>query len=720
MTVSTSANRADYTGNGATTAFPVPFYFPDPTNLQVLSTVILTGVSTVLVLNSDYTVAGAGVSSGGTVTTAVAPASTVKLSILLNLAYVQNTHYVPNDPFPAASHEAALDYLTLLAKQTAEVASRSLQVPPGESGTTVVLPAVPLRANNLLSFDTNGNAIAVAPASGTAAALAVTLASTAGPGNVGWAPTQNYAVATLGWHTQPYISVCDFMTQAEATDWLTGNPSLDHTAACNRATLATLAFTGNVDAPKRKIHMPGGNWNIAGPVYVRKGQQLEGAGTGATRITQSPAAITSIFKMGYGLISGVETADPGGLAPEIAHLHIASSSSTAPAIDTGGVAGFRLMDLFLTNVGTGIGVTGGDGVIDGCIFDQGLIGISVGVSQNVVVSNCIFYLLNYQLRVANGSCDLQVNDCHFEYMQYAGVFFDDSATIKNTSVSGCQFISNAQYGTYLGQVHTRATSVDATFTDCKFRNMWGFAFTHGSGIGSDFTFSNCVFDGNKTVAAYTQSTNAGAVSTQNETVRLFNCQYKNLPQGAVASGGTFAGLVEVVGGTYSGLGTATAVVLSNSAAGHAVSLRSIRGDNVTPLVNAQGAHPVELKNNVDWLGAAAVASSRTYYKVPFTGDPTLALVTVQANTNVAGNAAYRKNSRYIVTKSTDNSSGVVDQVTKTQLSQDGAGFAPVIDFQAELTSVGGGTSGTHSTTGGYLCLSVPSAYGNVAMHVDFD
>lgn len=583
-------------------------------------------------------------------------------------------------------------------------------------GTTLTFTAAPATGtNNVLARYMQGLPQAYNPD------LASTTDPTKGAGMIGFNPALNYAVGTLGWHTQPYISVTDYMTQAELTDWQTGNPVLDHTAACNRATMATLAFTGNADAPKRRIFMPAGNWNIAGPVYVRKGQQFEGAGMGATRISQNPSATTSIFKMGMGLISGVETPDPGGLAPQIANLHINSASSTAAAIHTGGVAGFRISNLFLTNVGIGIFVTGGDGIIDGCIVDQGLNGIVVGASQNVVISNCLFYLLNYQLTVGDGSCDLQINNCHFEYMQYAGVLFADSATIKNTSISACQFISNSQYATFLGYIHTRATAVDTSINDCKFRNMWGFAISHGTGIGGDFTISNSVFDGNKTVSAYSQSTNAGGVQSINETTRLFNCQFKNLPQGAVVSSGAFAGAVEIVGGSYSGLGTATAVTLSNTAAGHVVSIRGMRGDNVTPLVNAQGSHQVSLKNNVDWLGAAAVASGRTYYKVPFTGnDPLLASVSVQANTNPGGNAAYRKNSRYAVTKSIDFNSGVVDNAAKTQISQDGANFAPVIDFQIDFTSVGGGTQQAHSGTGGYLVLSVPSSYTAVKMSVDFD
>lgn len=516
------------------------------------------------------------------------------------------------------------------------------------------------------------------------------------------------------------VHAVDYMTPTELADFRTGSPTLDHTAAINRATQATLLATTNADMPMRRVILAGGNWNIAGPVFVRKGQHLQGAGMGATRITQSPAATTSIFKLGHGLIGGADTVDPGGLPAQISQLHVNSSSSTAPAIDTGNTPGFRLSNLFLTNVGIGISVTGSDGIIDACFFDQGLVGIAMGVSQNVIVSNCLFYLLNFQLQVGNGACDLQVNNCHFEYMQYSGVHFYDGATVKNASFSGCQFLSNAQYGTFLGHVYTRATSVQATFSDCTFRNMWGFAFGHGTGIGNDFTFTDCVFDGTKTVAAYTQSTNAGGISTLNESVRIIDCQFRNLPQGAVVSGGTFAGLVEMVGGSYAAISTATAVVLSNSAAGHQVSLRSVRGDAVTPLVNAQGVHPVQLKNNVNWMGAAATASSRIYYRIPYTSEPLQALVTVQASTNVAGNPLYRKNARYVVTKSTDFSSQVVDQAAKFLQSQDAAGFAPVVDLQIDLGAVGGGLSVPRSSVGGYLVLSVPVAYQNVVLRADFD
>lgn len=128
MTVSTTTSRADYTGNGVTTAFAVPFYFLDNSHLIVYRTVISTGVSTTLALGTDYTVSGAGVGAGGTVTLTVAPTALQKISILRNVPLTQLVHYVPNDPFPAATHEQALDQLTMEMQQVQEQLNRSVKV----------------------------------------------------------------------------------------------------------------------------------------------------------------------------------------------------------------------------------------------------------------------------------------------------------------------------------------------------------------------------------------------------------------------------------------------------------------------------------------------------------------------------------------------------------------------------------------------------------------
>lgn len=157
MTVNTTTSRADYTGNGVTTAFTVPFYFLDVTHLTVLRTVIATGVSTTLALNVDYTVTGAGVPAGGTVTCTVAPTATQKISILRNVPFTQLTDYVPNDPFPAESHERALDQLTMLAQQVNENLGRAITLPAATTGVSTGLPSA--QPSQLLGFNGTGSAL---------------------------------------------------------------------------------------------------------------------------------------------------------------------------------------------------------------------------------------------------------------------------------------------------------------------------------------------------------------------------------------------------------------------------------------------------------------------------------------------------------------------------------------------------------------------------------
>ena len=157
MTVSSTTSRADYTGNGSTTAFTVPFYFLDNSHVTVYLTVIATGATTTLVLGTDYTLTGAGVSTGGTVTTTVAPSTSQKLSILRSVPQTQLIHYVPNDPFPAATHEQALDQLTMEVQQVNETLARSIKLSSTNTMTSTefTVPAT-TRANKVLGFDSTG------------------------------------------------------------------------------------------------------------------------------------------------------------------------------------------------------------------------------------------------------------------------------------------------------------------------------------------------------------------------------------------------------------------------------------------------------------------------------------------------------------------------------------------------------------------------------------
>ena len=153
MTVSATTSRADYTGNGATLAFTIPFYFLDNTHVKIIRTTISTGVPTTLALTTDYTLSGAGSGSGGTATMVVAPTTDQRIAILRNVPFTQLIHYVPNDPFPAATHEQALDQLTMEVQQINETVGRALTLDASVVNASGALPAP--TANAFIGWNAN-------------------------------------------------------------------------------------------------------------------------------------------------------------------------------------------------------------------------------------------------------------------------------------------------------------------------------------------------------------------------------------------------------------------------------------------------------------------------------------------------------------------------------------------------------------------------------------
>ncbi len=109
-----------------TTGFPVPFYWLVDTDIKVSQKAVATGVVTVLTLNSDYTLTGAGDEGGGSMTLAVAPLAGDSLYVERDVAVVQQTAYPTNGPFPASSHERALDRLTMIAQELKSTTGRAL------------------------------------------------------------------------------------------------------------------------------------------------------------------------------------------------------------------------------------------------------------------------------------------------------------------------------------------------------------------------------------------------------------------------------------------------------------------------------------------------------------------------------------------------------------------------------------------------------------------
>ena len=160
MTVSSTTTKKSASGNGSTTAFPYDFKIFSDDDITVIIRTDSTGAEVTKTKTTHYTVSGVGSSSGGNVTftTGNTPASGETVVLLRSTARTQLTDYTPNDPFPAASHEDALDKLTFIAQEIEEELARSIKVSKTNTiSSSEFTTSASARANKLLSFDGSGD-----------------------------------------------------------------------------------------------------------------------------------------------------------------------------------------------------------------------------------------------------------------------------------------------------------------------------------------------------------------------------------------------------------------------------------------------------------------------------------------------------------------------------------------------------------------------------------
>ena len=172
MTISSTTQKNSHSANGSTHSFAYGFKIFADGDLEVIVRTAA-GVETTKTLDTHYVVTNAGNSSGGNVlfkyntgtssdahysTTDYRPANGETVVIRRNLALTQGTDYVENDPFPAASHEDALDRLTFIAQQIQEGVDRSIKITKGNTLTsTEFATSATDRASKVLGFDSSGN-----------------------------------------------------------------------------------------------------------------------------------------------------------------------------------------------------------------------------------------------------------------------------------------------------------------------------------------------------------------------------------------------------------------------------------------------------------------------------------------------------------------------------------------------------------------------------------
>lgn len=226
MTVETTVVKSGpYNGNGSTTIFNYSFKISHEDEIQVIKTSVA-GVETVLTKTTDYVVSGVG-SASGSVTLTSAPVTGEKVTIVLNMDFLQETDYDNVSNFYLQTIEASLDKLTRQDLELRQDLSACIRFPDSDpSGLSHTIPTATARADKYLGFDESGNvavgtvsqgpagptgpAGAGVPAAGTAGQLLAKVNAT--DFNTGWINNPVPAGGTAGQYLSK-VNSTDFNTQ---------------------------------------------------------------------------------------------------------------------------------------------------------------------------------------------------------------------------------------------------------------------------------------------------------------------------------------------------------------------------------------------------------------------------------------------------------------------------------------------------------------------------
>ena len=153
MTISSTTNRKEYTGNGVTTSFSFPYRVLEAGDLKVYQN------GTLKTLTTHYTLSGtAPYDSGTDVQFLSAPAADDEIVILRDPAATQTLDLVENDPLPADELEKGYDRLTMLVQRLIERVDRVFRLADTDvSGASVTVPTP--QPNQVLGWNSDGTAL---------------------------------------------------------------------------------------------------------------------------------------------------------------------------------------------------------------------------------------------------------------------------------------------------------------------------------------------------------------------------------------------------------------------------------------------------------------------------------------------------------------------------------------------------------------------------------
>lgn len=167
MSISTQTSRVDYVGNGATDEYDYTFPIISDSDLRV-SVRDDDDVETTLVLNTDYTVDGAGDEDGGSITLLDGNLTSGHVLTIRRVRQLKQLTDIRNQgEFFPETHEDAFDHLIMIDQQQQDELNRSVKLPETISSSSFD-PTLPWdiqdMAGGVLCINADGDGFDVIPA----------------------------------------------------------------------------------------------------------------------------------------------------------------------------------------------------------------------------------------------------------------------------------------------------------------------------------------------------------------------------------------------------------------------------------------------------------------------------------------------------------------------------------------------------------------------------
>jgi len=443
MTVSTTTTAVSAAGDGSTTDFTFTFEILAASDLRVIVVTDSTGAESEKTLTTDYTVAGVGQVNGGTVTFVTAPASGETVHIKRgNMALTQPTNYTPNDPFPAETHENALDRVALQIQQINEKLGRAI-VRSETDSASAQLPINETIKGKTLAFNETTGAVEAGPSVadvGTVSGIAADIATLADIEDGTDATDAIQTVASISGNVSTVAGISSDVTN------VSNNAANVSTVASDSSNIATVS--GNIsDVNTVSSNITSVNTvatNIADVITVANdlNEAISEVETVANDLNEAVSEIDTVA----GSISNVDTVGTNianintvaGISGNVTTVAGISSNVTTVAgvsADVTTVAGIS------ANVTTVAGISSNVSTVAGISSDVTTVaGVSANVTTvstditnvNTVATNIADvnnFALTYRIAASAPATSLDEGDLYFDTTQNKMFVYDGSAWV---------------------------------------------------------------------------------------------------------------------------------------------------------------------------------------------------------------------------------------------------------------------------------------------------